>query len=368
MSCLCDVTINSTLLPYLLERLEKNPNGMYSEAELCKISREGFGALCECGLLIFHMKLKECDSYYSNLLGDGDTDRIIQKDGEQYYAVAVGVDRISLTEADLIYWKFDVFTFAKMINKKNGLSSDSEAINKRVVYVGTESVNNAAVYLCLFSNDKSAARELAAVDIGNHSSAVLLCPTYNIAQKIINGLKVNAKAIVFADAFGDDWKLQLGTQRRKKPTTQQRYKTNYALTFIDYTGELERYPVQIDQRTPIDIPYTKYVLLLFLAIKLKDGQGGWVSKTELEQAGILDDENINHINSLLSELRACFRGEVAKPKEFIENIRGKSQYRISTAPNNITAVHTKWLKQKYDAVIKQVKKERDRRKALNDRR
>jgi len=122
--------------------------------------------------------------------------------------------------------------------------------------------------------------------------------------------------------------------------------------------------LRIDQRASIDIPYTKYVLLLFLAIKLKDGQGGWVTKSELEQEGVLDDENINHINSLLSELRACFRGEVAKPKEFIKNIRGKSQYRISTAPNNISAPHTKWLKQKYNGLIKQVKAERTRRKAL----
>ncbi|MBU1863428.1 MAG: hypothetical protein KKH94_07205 [Candidatus Omnitrophica bacterium] len=364
MSCLCDVAINNTLLLYLLERIEKNPNGMYSEAELRKISSESFEVLCDRGILKFHVKLKEFDSYYSNLLGDGDTDRIIQKDGDQYYAVAVGVDRIPLTEADLIYWRFDALSLAKMINEKNGLSSDSEIISKRIIYVGTESVDNAAVYLCLFSNDNSAARELSTLDIGNHSSAVLLCPAFNIAQKIISALKINAKAMTFADAFDNEWMLRLGAQRKTKHSTQQRYKTNYTLTFIDYTGELERYPVQIDRRASIDIPYSKYVLLLFLAIKLKEGQGGWVSRAEIEQGKIADGENINHVHNLISELRDCFRGVISKQDipRFIENIRGKSQYRISTTPNNIYAPHTKWLKQKYNALINQVKHSRQERK------
>jgi len=367
MSCLCDVSINNELVAYILERIEKNPNGMYSEAELRKVSKEGFEALCSCNLLVFKTKLKEFERYYSNLLGDGDTDRIIQKDGDQYYAVAVGTDRIALTEADLIYWKFDVLVFAKIINEKNGLSSDSEAISKRVIYIGTESVNNAAVYLGLFSNDKSAARELACLDIGNHNKAVLLCPTFNIAQKTISDLKFNAKAIVFADAFGDDWKLQLGVQRKKKASTKQAYKTDCALTFIDFTGELMRYPVQIDQRAQIDIPYSKYALLLLLAIKLKEGQGGWVSRSEIEQEGIADADNINHVHNLISELRACFRGEVATPNEFIELVRGTSQYRISTAPNDINVPHTKWLKQKYNALILQVESQRQRRKSLSRR-
>jgi len=231
----------------VLSTIESMPEYVFAETELTRLSHDGFSSLKETNLIIWKQFDWEHELFVSHLPGDIGTLRYLRKrDDGKYWAYPEyddSKDRIELDETDLPHWIFDIAKLTSMVKEANSLSGDSEVIADNLRYIGTDSVNRTAVYVGFFDDDNNAAAALAVIPKQNHEAFFVLCPTFNIPQKTISAVKMNIKTMTFAEAFTDDWRLAFGSQRKRKPKTQQEYETDYALTFIDFTGELERYAV-----------------------------------------------------------------------------------------------------------------------------
>ena len=109
----------------------------------------------------------------------------------------------------------------------------------------------------------------------------------------------------------------------------------------------------------LSIPYAKYLLLLFMVIKLKDGQG-WISRSKTDLEGITessDNANVTHLYHLISELTKYLK----QCNDLIEN-DGAGNYRLAVPLSDISYPSEQWLHDAYDDVLRSVEQERERRK------
>ncbi len=96
-------------------------------------------------------------------------------------------------------------------------------------------------------------------------------------------------------------------------------------------------------------------------MRLKEGSGCWVNADEIAKEEITGT-SITHLHQLISDIKKKIAPYLeSSSEELIENIKGKSQYRISTHPCRVKAPSPHWLRQTYKKIKAEVLKERERR-------
>ncbi len=148
------------------------------------------------------------------------------------------------------------------------------------------------------------------------------------------------------------------TPQENSKKKKYNYKTNYVLTFL-HRDELQRsHIVQIDNGKEFGIPYSCSVLLLLMAITLKENKEGWVTIERIKKEGLINEEGkkiAGRLYSWVFKLRAFFNLKVEHPNFFIELAKGHCKYRISTDPTNLKGQNLQWLKKEYKMILKEQK-------------
>jgi len=142
-----------------------------------------------------------------------------------------------------------------------------------------------------------------------------------------------------------------------------RYPRRDVIEFLDRETDNRNYIIRVNKKE-VSIPYSLYILILFLAIKLKsDMDDGWATIKELEAADIAIEGDIHHTHQVTSNLNKILHHFIeSNTVELIQNMKRASKYRLSTMPSRIKAPHTMWLKQTLTHVKNCVLKERQIRK------
>ena len=146
------------------------------------------------------------------------------------------------------------------------------------------------------------------------------------------------------------------------------YPRRDVIEFLDREEGDRNYIIEVNGKE-VPIPYAKYILLLFLAIKLKRDIGnGWTTVKELYDEKIVKDYDGAHVQHLVSDLKKAFKSAIEPnaKAELIQNKR-KGKYRFSTMPSRIKTPYPKWLKQTLISVKNSVLAEREVRKKQAER-
>ncbi|MFA5157509.1 MAG: hypothetical protein WC532_09045 [Candidatus Omnitrophota bacterium] len=111
------------------------------------------------------------------------------------------------------------------------------------------------------------------------------------------------------------------------------------------------------------INYPQFLVLLYLAIALKkDSHNGWVSVEQAMTDAVVDPEDERAFAREVTELnQRLSRHAEPNSAKFIQNLRGESKYRLSTMPSRIKAPDTRWLKNKFSEIRREVIAERNKR-------
>ena len=118
--------------------------------------------------------------------------------------------------------------------------------------------------------------------------------------------------------------------------------------------------LKINGNPPVDVRYSEVAVLMLMAIKLKENNGGWVSFDDVLKDGIIlhdqeslpnkkDADDLTRFHQLISALRNIFKRHQCQ--DLLQGLRGKSQYRISTHPSRIKEPASNWLKRTYKNTI-----------------
>lgn len=146
---------------------------------------------------------------------------------------------------------------------------------------------------------------------------------------------------------------------------KHRYKCKDRVRLLDKPCNGRNYRIRINS-DEIEIPYSKFLLLMFLLRELRKKKGGWVSGKTLEDENVTRD--FSHTQRTIHDIRMKVKPYLVKDneKEFIENdCRGN--YRISIHPDFIAVPNKKWLSTQYNKLKKEVLKEREKRKEKWDK-
>lgn len=142
----------------------------------------------------------------------------------------------------------------------------------------------------------------------------------------------------------------------------KRYPRKDIIEFLNKETDNRNYVIMVNKKEA-SVPYALYILLLFLAIKLKsDMDDGWTTIEELEAAEIAVKGDIHHTHQMASGLNKILHYFIeSNTIELIQNMKRAKKYRLSTMPGRIKAPHTMWLKQTLTRVKNSVLKERQKR-------
>jgi hypothetical protein len=369
---------------HILKRLEASPEATFRESELAGISRASFDKLVKDRYLVFDHYDKNGESYHSDREGDGDYERVLRIKGDAINAFSAdpAIATIQLTKPEITYYKFDRDYLAQQIKSRNQLAGENDdSFSERLFYIGTDFTTNTVVLLGYFDDEKDAKNELLSLwsKIPQHDNAVVICPAFNFvslrSKKELEN--VGIAITTFDRAFGKDFQLDLskcgikksvssGLKRKSKQDEadyeKHDYKSHETLVFFD-RQDSDGYVIQIGNSAPFGISRANYVLLLYMAMALKKDKEGFIIMSQTDKEGITDEYgDTGKLYYLISDLRKSFKNKSKDPNLLIQSIKGKGQYRISTHPNYIKAPDRNWLKKKYDELIPEVKKERQRRK------
>lgn len=128
--------------------------------------------------------------------------------------------------------------------------------------------------------------------------------------------------------------------KNEKMKYGNRYPRKDVIKFLNREGDNRNYIIEVNEEE-VPVPYALYLLLLFLAIKLKtDMDDGWATIKELEAGEIVNETNIHHLHQLTSNLNNRLRPFIeSNTKELIQNMKRASKYRLSTMPSRIKTPH-----------------------------
>jgi len=378
-SCLSD-----PLFKYVLGKVEKFPQVTFTEAELGKISSDGFEGMLKDRFLKYQQSDPEQETFPCPTPCDKGCDRAIGKIRGSYRAVCPeysSVKPITLTEGDLNRYIFDIDRLLSKIRNKNRLVGLSPLINERLFFVGEKSIGEqrAAVILGLFRNGREAESMLLGIgnQISTYDRTVVLLPFFDkTSQSVLSRLE-SQKIIVarFEEAFPkSDFAIDFARLERKRPKVgveypvptqeQQRdkerwdYKCEDRLHFTGKKPKKRSNLIWLNDKQ-IKIPDNEMLLLLCLAIKLKKGKEGWVTSEWLCEKRITDEDipqrSIGRLRSRL--IPGLLDGDGEK---FIEN-DGEGQYRISTHPDFVTFPDKNWPVIEFNKLKDSLGKGRERR-------
>ncbi len=384
--------LSDRLFRYVLRRVEKFPEATFTEAELRKISSDGFDYLLKEKLLKYKQSDPDKETFPCPTPCDKGCDRAIGKIVQGYQAICPeysSVKPISLTKSDLNRYIFDVSRLVSIIKKKNQLVGSTYSINERISFVGEKSVGEkrVGVFLAFLRNKREADSLLLGLSnqIPTYERTLVLLPLFDkTPQRLSASLeRQNIMVARFEEAFLEsDLVIDFARlERRRKPKVGVEYPPKTSKQQRDYekylylckdrlfiTGKVPKKRsnlIRVNDKE-IRVPDSEMLLLLCLVMELKKVKGGWVTTAELYKQEITE-EDIPH--RLIDRLRKRLAlGLLERNGEkFIEN-DGRGGYRISTHPDFVVVEKRNWLVKKYNELKEAIRKERERRELRRKRR
>lgn len=375
---------SNQVLRHIILANENTCKDVFRQAELKSISSADYDVLVDHQLLREVYRDVEKMTYYRN----GSAYKI-KKDGAGHIGYLLrgeGEPEIQLSKFDLVFIEFDFLKLAQFLKNKNGLSGKSGVLTKRMLFVGKydDPKSSVNVVVGLFNNDSTAKKELFTLKsrlrgVKKHLS---ICPKFLLSEELAEDL--NGKGIISCgwDAiFDEDFMIKSSfvnseegegdpipaiSAKEQAGYKEHKYKCKDIIEFLDEKTDSRNVRIKINGKSSIDIPYSEAVLLILMAIKLKENNGGWVTYADLLSEGIIanddalahkkDADKLARFHRLVSDLRKSLGS-----KEIIQGLRGKSQCRISTHPQRVKEPKSNWLKQQYKhTVLPAVKKGRNK--------
>jgi len=155
------------------------------------------------------------------------------------------------------------------------------------------------------------------------------------------------------------------TQKQQKDKEKYGYKCEDRLLFTGRKWKKRSSLVRLNE-TEIRVPNNETLLLIRLAIELKEREGGWVKTEKLYEEGITEEVPISR---LFGRLRDSLSPSLLDKdgEKFIEN-DGAGSYRVSTHPDFVSFPEKNWSVKEYNELKMSVRKERERRKGWKKRR
>jgi len=207
---------------------------------------------------------------------------------------------------------------------------------------------------------------------------VVLCPTYAIkSMELAKKLQdKNIFCFEFNQIMSKDFQIDLSklpvdkdSQEFQIPAISQKERTGYnahdykrqdIIEFSDHVAGYRKIRLSVNGAVH-DISYSEVVLLMLLAIKLKDNNGGWVSLDDLTTEGIVSEalktNTFTQMHWIVSKLENRFG-----KNGLIENSQGEGKYRLSTHPLRVKEPSSNWLRKTYKhTVLPVVKKTKAKR-------
>lgn len=386
-SCLSD-----PLFRYVLGKVEKFPQVTFTESELRKISSDGFEGMRNDKLLKYQQSDPEQETFPCPTPCDKGCDRVIGNIRGSYRAICPeysSVKPITLANSDLNRYMFNIEKLLSKIQKKNQLVESTYRVNDRIIFVGEKSIRQelVAVLLGLFRNGKEAESMLLGLSnqMRTYDKTIVLLPFLDrTSQSVLSRLE-SQKIIVarFEEAFPkSDLVIDFARLEKKRPKVaveypplspkQQRdkethgYKCEDRLYLTGKEPKKNRNSIRFNYEKEIEVPNSETLLLVYLVMELKKGEGGWVHRKKLDEEGITGEKYpYRLISRLRNRLSSGLKdGDVER---FIEN-DDHGRYRISTHPDFVIVKKRNWVPKEYSRLKVTVRKERERREFQKKRR
>jgi len=170
-------------------------------------------------------------------------------------------------------------------------------------------------------------------------------------------------------AFGEHKEQNDGVNEDIPPITKKeepdylkyRYRGWDILSFLNEKAGHSSFYIQIRGGQKQKIEYGPFLLLVFLAIKLKEKKGGWVEIDAADEIDVTVLYSIKNVEDLIYRLRGKLKPylKTVGSHDFIE-VAGR-KVRLSTHPSRIHVPHRKWLKNTYEEVKRALVKKRKRK-------
>lgn len=141
------------------------------------------------------------------------------------------------------------------------------------------------------------------------------------------------------------------------------YKCADRVEFLEKAGIGRNCWIKLND-SEVSIPYNEVIFLMYLAMELKKGRGGWVSGEKLVEKNVTRDypDTQRTMHDLRQSLKHYLLEKREKyEKDFLGNDR-KGNYRLSIPPNRVFTPNAKWLPASFNQILDLVLKERKRRK------
>ena len=145
------------------------------------------------------------------------------------------------------------------------------------------------------------------------------------------------------------------TKKEEPDYLKYRYRGWDILSFLNEKAGHSSFYIQVNGRQKQKIENSPFLLLLFLAIKLKENKGGWVEIDRADEVDVTDSYNIKNVEDLVYRLRDRIGPHLrtVSREDFIE-VEGR-KVRLSTHPSRIEVFqiegsHKKWLKNTFEEV------------------
>ncbi len=347
---------STKLINYILQRLEVSPRTVFRQSDLNKISADQFAILNK------HLIEEYRDFRKTTFVDDDGVRRFIRKVKDQYWGYSQDPEilgRIPLSPEDIKYFRFDLNKFAEELQKSNNLSGKVSPITDRILFIGqTNFGQRTAVLLGFFGDDRQAELEFLSLPsrIGSVDRMLVICPTYECSQDLLSRLNHHGiDCATWSVLVDEDGRIQYRSADQPAVPT---------LKLLNEKKPPRSYWVELNGDR-LSIPYAKYLLLLFMVIKLKDGNG-WINRTKTDLEGITessDDANVTHLYHLISELTKYLK----QCNDLIEN-DGAGNYRLAVPLSDISYPSEQWLHDTYGDILSSLDMTRERRKKQKKRR
>jgi hypothetical protein len=277
--------------------------------------------------------------------------------------------------------------FAQVLKLKNKLAGSCSELTKRTFSVGNHKVlhTNVGVVLAFLDSDRIAEKELMSLParMPFAKTFLVVCPDYNPDSANLSMLLEDKKILCrkFDDVIKEDFEINFDSvlndsadrgfkipaiqHKEKAGYNEYKYKCDDIIEFVDEEVGNRQIRVKINGNVT-DIRYSEAALFMFMCIKLKESNGGWVSLEDMQKQGIVPEpeqlktNDFTRMHRLISDLRKTIKK--CASAELIEGVKGKGQYRISTHPNRVKEPGSNWLKKTCKhTVMPAVQAEREKR-------
>lgn len=373
-------------LSHILKCNENIHKDIFRESELKAQSPAHFNALLSSQLLV--ETYQDLEQIYH---GKNGTTYRVRKDGNDYIGYRIrgeGEATIVLSAEDKKYFKFNLKKFCQLIKTKNALTGNIDALSQRIWFLGQHSVLNSSmsIVLAFLCDDKTAEKELYALQsrLTQPDKIIVLCPAYQIKSmelltklkdknihcydfdKILNDSFQIDFSKVSADGKTQGFKIPVVTQKEKAGYKAQDYKCQDIIEFVGQGAKNRQIRISVNENVT-DVKYSEVALLMYMAIKLKENSGGWVSLNDMSNEEIVPTANQTKTNNftrmhrIVSDLRGTLK-KVQASDDIIQGADGKGEYRLSTHPLRVKEPSSNWLRKTYNhTVLPAVKVERAKR-------